>query len=166
MPSTRIPACSLCTVLASTGPEEDDMPSTLTQACPFCGLRYANRPLLELHIREDHLQRNHRGGSGHDDPGDTRTSQPRAGVLSRGHGLAPRPARSTNEAIAVTATRRPRRPSPGWVIRTFRYVKETLLLASQALFPPADAPAPPGADASAERHAHPAPAPEHADRAA
>ena len=38
MPSMRIPACSLCTVLASTGPqEEDDMPSTLTQACPLAG---------------------------------------------------------------------------------------------------------------------------------
>ena len=25
--------------------------------CPLCGLRYADRPLLELHIREDHRQR-------------------------------------------------------------------------------------------------------------
>ena len=25
--------------------------------CPLCGLRYADRPLLELHIREDHAQR-------------------------------------------------------------------------------------------------------------
>ena len=31
------------------------MPSTLTPACLFCGLRYVNRPLLELHIREDRL---------------------------------------------------------------------------------------------------------------
>jgi hypothetical protein len=35
--------------------EEEDMPSTLTPTCPFCGPRYVNRPLLELHIREDHL---------------------------------------------------------------------------------------------------------------
>jgi hypothetical protein len=27
--------------------------------CPLCGLRYADRPLLELHIREDHAQREH-----------------------------------------------------------------------------------------------------------
>jgi hypothetical protein len=27
--------------------------------CPLCGLRYADRPLLELHIREDHRQREH-----------------------------------------------------------------------------------------------------------
>ena len=29
--------------------------STLT--CPLCGLRYPARPLLDLHIREDHAQR-------------------------------------------------------------------------------------------------------------
>jgi hypothetical protein len=34
------------------------MPSTLNPACPLCGLQYASRPLLELHIREDHPRRN------------------------------------------------------------------------------------------------------------
>jgi hypothetical protein len=34
------------------------MPSTVNPACPLCGLQYANRPLLELHIREDHPPRN------------------------------------------------------------------------------------------------------------
>jgi hypothetical protein len=29
--------------------------SSLT--CPLCGLRYPTRPLLDLHIREDHAQR-------------------------------------------------------------------------------------------------------------
>jgi hypothetical protein len=38
------------------------MPSTLNPACPLCGLQYANRPLLELHIREDHPQRNRPSG--------------------------------------------------------------------------------------------------------
>ena len=33
------------------------MTSTLNPACPLCGLRYASKPLLELHIREDHAQR-------------------------------------------------------------------------------------------------------------
>jgi hypothetical protein len=33
------------------------MPTMLIPTCPFCGLRYANRPLLELHIREDHRPR-------------------------------------------------------------------------------------------------------------
>lgn len=49
------------------------MSGTLIPACPLCGLRFANRQLLDLHIREDHLQRNHyaepdHGHSG--DPGD------------------------------------------------------------------------------------------------
>lgn len=33
------------------------MPTTLISTCPLCGLRFANRPLLELHLREDHPQR-------------------------------------------------------------------------------------------------------------
>jgi hypothetical protein len=30
------------------------MTGTMTLACPLCGLRFAARPLLELHVREDH----------------------------------------------------------------------------------------------------------------
>jgi len=30
------------------------MTSTLTSACPLCGLRHATEPLLGLQIREDH----------------------------------------------------------------------------------------------------------------
>ena len=30
------------------------MPATLIDTCPLCGLRFASRPLLELHIRDDH----------------------------------------------------------------------------------------------------------------
>ncbi|MGH3226928.1 MAG: hypothetical protein ACRDPY_51005, partial [Streptosporangiaceae bacterium] len=33
------------------------MTSTLTPTCSVCGLRFDNRPLLELHAREDHLER-------------------------------------------------------------------------------------------------------------
>jgi hypothetical protein len=28
-----------------------------SHTCSLCGLRYADRPLLDLHIREDHAQR-------------------------------------------------------------------------------------------------------------
>ena len=42
------------------------MPTTLNPTCPLCGLRYTDRPLLELHVREDH-----RGAS------DSTTSSPR-----------------------------------------------------------------------------------------
>ena len=33
------------------------MPTTLNPTCPLCGLRYTDRSLLELHIREDHRPR-------------------------------------------------------------------------------------------------------------
>lgn len=33
------------------------MPTTLNPACPLCGLRFGNNPLLDLHVREDHRQR-------------------------------------------------------------------------------------------------------------
>jgi hypothetical protein len=54
------------------------MPTTLTQhyspACWRCGLRFANQPLLELHIREDHLEpRRRRAEPDRDDRGDART---------------------------------------------------------------------------------------------
>ena len=29
------------------------MPAIIS-TCPLCGLRYDNRPMLELHLREDH----------------------------------------------------------------------------------------------------------------
>lgn len=38
--------------------EEGDMPGTMTQTCAVCGLRYASGALLELHVREDHVQQN------------------------------------------------------------------------------------------------------------
>jgi hypothetical protein len=34
--------------------KEDTMPTTLIDTCPLCGLRFGSRPLLELHIRDDH----------------------------------------------------------------------------------------------------------------
>jgi hypothetical protein len=58
------------TQLAFMGSEEDDMSGTLTTACPLCGLRYADRRLLELHIREDHLQRNRGTEPDHEESGD------------------------------------------------------------------------------------------------
>ena len=30
------------------------MSATLIDTCPLCGLRFGSRPLLELHIRDDH----------------------------------------------------------------------------------------------------------------
>lgn len=33
------------------------MTTTTIATCPLCGLRFSNRPLLELHVREDHPRR-------------------------------------------------------------------------------------------------------------
>lgn len=46
------------------------MPSTLNPTCPLCGLRYTGRPLLDLHIREDHMQRERDRQPDNDDPGE------------------------------------------------------------------------------------------------
>lgn len=57
------------------------MPITLNPACPLCGMRFGNQPLLDLHIREDHRrpvfgERSER--SGDDDPGSTGAPAPEA----------------------------------------------------------------------------------------
>ena len=147
MPSTQIPDCSFCEVLASIESEEDDMPSTLAPACSPCGLRFASRPLLELHIREDHVPRNRPAEPDHDDSSGVKASQPSAGGPSRRQNQASRLPRTTNEVIAMTVTRRPRRRRPGWAmtaprraIRALRYVNEELVRASEAMIRSARAP--------------------------
>jgi hypothetical protein len=37
--------------------KEGIMPTSHITVCTLCGLRFANRPLLEWHIREDHKRR-------------------------------------------------------------------------------------------------------------
>lgn len=39
------------------------MLATLIATCPLCGLRFAHRSILELHLREDHVSRNHSQGA-------------------------------------------------------------------------------------------------------
>ena len=67
--------------------------SSLT--CPLCGLRYPARPLLDLHIREDHAQR------------DAKPAAPAAKAQARD--LAPAPAppppRTERTSWAETARR-------------------------------------------------------------
>ena len=63
------------------------MPSTLNPACPLCGLRFSNGALLDLHIREDHVNRDRPAEPDHDDSGDTGMSLVRAGP-SQGNGRA------------------------------------------------------------------------------
>jgi hypothetical protein len=87
------------------------MPTTLNPTCPLCGLRFTGRPLLELHIREDHRPRDR-----HAEP------EPDAGDSGD------------------TATSPPRRSRPGWarmalhrVVWTLRYANDELTRAHAAL---------------------------------
>ena len=102
------------------------MPSTLAPACSLCGLRFANRPLLELHIREDHVPRARPAEPDHDDSGGARAPQPGAGRSSRRQNQASRLPRTTNEVSAMTATRRPPRRRPVWALTTLRRAIRTL----------------------------------------
>jgi hypothetical protein len=142
------------------------MTGTLNPACPLCGLRYENRPLLELHIREDHRQQpGHRGHSG------TGASPPLAGRSSRIHDPAPGPSRTTREVTAMTATRH---LPAGRVmtaarraLRALRYVNDELVRASEAMFRPPGAPRPRArVQAPRSGYLHPGRATERADRAA
>lgn len=112
------------------------MTSTLNPACPLCGLRFTSRPLLELHIQDDHRPRR-REQPDHDDTSGIPASSPTAGSLSARSGLATRPARTGKQATTLTAARGSR---PGRVmtvlrrvLRAARHVNDELMLASEAI---------------------------------
>ena len=65
------------------------MPTTLNPACPLCGLRFGNRPLLDLHIREDDRQRVPGAQNGYRDPGSSRAAA--RGPTARDVGTTCRP---------------------------------------------------------------------------
>jgi hypothetical protein len=118
------------------------MTSTLTPACPLCGLRYQSKPLLELHIREDHRQRVPRQHDGHRDPGSTRAAAPRPDSAPDERDLASTPSRTAREATAVTAGH----PRSGRAmtalrraLRALRSVNNERLRASEAVIRPARA---------------------------
>ena len=112
------------------------MPSTMNPDCLLCGLRFGNKPLLDLHIREDHRQPVPRAQDGHLDPGSTRARASRADGPPHGHDLASAPSRITKEATART-TRRRRRAGRAITalrggLRAIRCVSDELLRASGA----------------------------------
>jgi hypothetical protein len=120
------------------------MPSTLNPACPLCGLQYASRPLLELHIREDHPQRNR--PSGQTTETITMTATPPPG-----------------EPGAPHQSRAPHQPGPGWPRTTLRraiarlkslndeflHVPATMVRPARTPQPGPQPDAPPGKDAPA-----------------
>ena len=124
------------------------MTSTLTPTCSFCGLAFANRPMLELHIREDHLQRGHAAEPGQDDPASPRTRRMRAGGPAREHGKPATPSRATKEVSTMNGTQ-PRHRLAGWpvtavrrVTGALRHANAELMLASEIMLRPAGAPRP------------------------
>lgn len=145
------------------------MTSTLNPTCPLCGLRYASKPMLEMHIREDHRPRR-RARPGRLDAGGTEASSA-AGSPSRRTDLASTPPYTVREVTAMTATRRPRTGQvmtiPHRVLRAFRHVNDELMRASEAIIGSARAPQPhPQIQAPAARDTHPGTGTDRADRAA
>jgi hypothetical protein len=115
------------------------MTSTMTLACPLCGLRFAARPLLELHVREDHRP-------------------------SRRPDPAPRPAAARSEVTAARGRRPGRmRTALSRPVRVVRYVNDEFLRAREAIIRSARASRPqPRIQAPANGQIHPG----AADRAA
>ena len=70
--------------------------SSLT--CPLCGLRYPARPLLDLHIREDHAQRDAK-------PAAPAAEVPAAQAQDPAPAAAPPPPRTERTSWAETARR-------------------------------------------------------------
>jgi hypothetical protein len=146
------------------------MTSTLNPTCPLCGLRYDSKPLLELHIREDHRPRR-RAHPGRLDAGSTPASSSAAGSPSHRSGLASRPSRTVKEVTAMIATHH---PQPGQeitvvrrVLRALRHVNDELMRASEAIIRSARAPqSRPQTQAPAARDTRPGTAADRADRAA
>jgi hypothetical protein len=127
------------------GTEEDDMTSTLTPTCTLCGLRFEDRPILELHVREDHPKHGGTAGSGHGMPGDA--SAPRPHLRSQASGI---PERATDPSTkAGTTVTMPGSPHTSWartslrrLIGAFRRADAEFLLASEIMVRPAGVPRP------------------------
>src|SRR5436305_4309688 len=119
------------------------MTSTLTPACPLCGLRYESSPLLELHIREDHRQRIS-ALPGRPGPGSSRAAPARADSPAHTGGLPAGPSRATEEVTAVKTTlRRPAgrvRTALRRAVRAVEHVNDELLRAGEAIIRSARAP--------------------------
>jgi hypothetical protein len=150
------------------------MTSTLTPTCSFCGLGFGNRPMLELHIREDHLQRGRPAGSGQGDQADACLPEPHAQDPDSRSGQPAAPSSTAREVITMTGAPRSRRPPAGWAVTALRRMTGAirglhaeLRLASEAMFRLPGAPRPHRtADSSAGQAAQATAASDRADHAA
>jgi len=80
------------------------MPNTLNPACPLCGLRFENQPIMDLHMREDHRRRASRESNDDGDPGITRSPTTGADNLADTNKPKPAAAPSRTSATATAAT--------------------------------------------------------------
>jgi hypothetical protein len=142
------------------------MTSTLTPACPLCGLRYDSKPLLELHVREDHRQRRHAQAGRRDRVGTG--GSPPSGSPSHKSGLDSRPSGTVKEVTAMTADRGGSvMTAARRVIRALRHADAELLRVGEAIIRSARAPRPrPQSQARVAGPAQRDTATERADRAA
>jgi len=121
------------------------MSSTLTTTCSFCGLRFANRPLLELHVREDHPRHGSLAAPGRGVPAEAPASRPHPRSPANGP-----PARATDSSTkAETTMTVPRPPHTGWartslrrVTGAFRRANAEIRLAAEIMLRPAGVPRP------------------------
>lgn len=145
------------------------MTSTLTPACPLCGLRYESSPLLELHIREDHRQRIS-APPGRREFDSSRATPARADGPAHTDGPPTGSSHTTEEVTVMKTT--PHRPA-GWVstalpraVRAVVHVNDELLRAHEAIIRSARAPgARARADATTNEPARPGTVVELAGRA-
>jgi hypothetical protein len=112
--------------------------------CALCGLRFSNRALLGLHVREDHLDRNRPARPDHHESAETGPSRPCAGGPAVDDSPAGSRARTADEVTATAITQPPR---SRWLmtalrraIGTVRYVNDELVRASEAMIRSARAP--------------------------
>ena len=77
--------------------------SSLT--CPLCGLRYPARSLLDLHIREDHAQRDAKPAAPAAEAQDQAQDQAQAQAQAQAQDPAPPPPRLERTSWAETARR-------------------------------------------------------------
>jgi len=95
------------------------MSSMFATTCPLCGLRFPGRPLLDLHMRDDHPQRNRPAEPDHDDSGDAGTPRDGAGGPSRSDAdvASGQAGIAHEETIAVTTKQQ---PHSGWAMTALR----------------------------------------------
>jgi hypothetical protein len=119
---------------------------TINPTCPLCGLRYADRPLLDLHIREDHVQRQQAPEPGPGEPGDTgppRQTPPPVAPLSRAASSRQAPQSALNRVVGALR----------------RFHQETMLASALVVFrgpPPRPQATMPAANAASAANAVPA----------